>query len=338
MADDLESLLKASPLSQAQRANVWDAYQNASDPDALAAALQPLTIPKTVKASLWDLKSKTSAPPEAPAAQPDAPPRTWGETAMEVGKGVLKGAGRTVLGAGEALLSNPVFGTSTMALDAMRAVPEVKATETRVRSSLENKNVPQSVGGALETGAEMLVPLGAAAEAIPTTAKAGAKFQQVMGAARNIPVDINAPGQVALRINELAERGGSMPMVVRKFLNRVTDPNKPGLVYEEARDFASNISRLSANEYQRLTPVVAREVANLRVVLNKAVADAAGQAGKGAEYAQAMNEYARAMKIRGVIDNVVSGVKRSAPYATAAGAGTAAGYWVSQHLKDLLGE
>jgi hypothetical protein len=36
-----------------------------------------------------------------------------------------------------------------------------------------------------------------------------------------------------------------MPMAVRKFLNRITDPEKAQMNYEEARDFASNISRLS---------------------------------------------------------------------------------------------
>jgi hypothetical protein len=148
-----------------------------------------------------------------------------------------------------------------------------------------------------------------------------------------VPVDVNGPGQVALRINELAERGGSMPMAVRKFLNRVTDPNKPGMVYEEARDFASNISRLSANEFQRLTPVVAKEVATLRVALNKAVAEAASKAGKGEEYAQAMNEYARAMKLKNAVDAAVDGAKRGIPYATAAGVG----YWLTTKVRQALG-
>src|SRR5207253_11041554 len=101
-------------------------------------------------------------------------------------------------------------------------------------------------------------------------------------------------GEVALRIQQLADRGASMPQAVSKFLRRITDPEKAEMTYEEARDFASNISRLSANEFQRLSPVVAKEVAGLRVTLNRAVADAAGKAGKGQEYAQAMTEYARA--------------------------------------------
>ena len=128
----------------------------------------------------------------------------------------------------------------------------------------------------------------------PTRAAAGVKFQQVMGAAKNAPVDISGPGNVALRIQELADRGSSMPMVARRFLQRVTDPNKGPLLYEEARDFASNVSRLSANEFGRLTPKMATEVHKLRVALNKAIGDTAASAGKGPEYWSAMKEYARA--------------------------------------------
>jgi hypothetical protein len=156
----------------------------------------------------------------------------------------------------------------------------------------------------------------------------------VMGAAKSLPVDISAPGNVALRIQELADRGASMPMAVRKFLLRVTDPQKTVPNYEEMRDFASNISRLSADEMGRLTPVVGREVANLRVTLNKAIANTAAQAGKGKEYAEAMSDYARAMKIRGVFDAALEGAKRGAPYVTAAGLGT----YFTKKLADLIGD
>lgn len=192
----------------------------------------------------------------------------------------------------------------------------------RAREKTAHSNMTQQAGGALETLAELALPVTKAAEAVPTVAKAGAKFQSVMAAAKNVPVDVEAPGKVAMRISELAERGGSMPMAVRKLLNRVTDPKKPEMAYAEARDFASNISRLSANEFGRLTPAVQREVANLRVTLNQAVAKAAETAGKGAEYKAAMREYAQAMKVRDGVNAALEGAKKALPYATAAGAGT----------------
>lgn len=331
--DPVQSLLAKSPLSQAQRADLWDAYHNASDADDLAGKLQALNIPKPVKAGLWDLKSSeatTSTTTTQPSTEP--PPRSWMDTAADVVKGAHKGLAHSFLDAGQAVHLIPGV---TQAVDALYGQPGVSDEAFKqARQVSAYENVPQMVGGALETAAEMAVPVTKGVKAIPTTAKAGVKFQEVMRAAKNVPVDVNGPGQVALRIQELAERGGSMPMAVRKFLNRITAPNGAAFTYEEARDFASNISRLSANEFQRLTPVVAREVANLRVTLNRAVADAAAQAGKGKEYAQAMNEYARAMRLRGAVESVVEGAKRSVPYATAAGAG----YWLTSKIRSLLSD
>lgn len=172
-----------------------------------------------------------------------------------------------------------------------------------------------------------------ATKAIPSAARAGQTFKDVMGAAKNVPVDLKAPGDVALRIMDLADRGGSMPKAVRDFLKLSTDPNKQQMTYEVARDLASNISRLSVNEFQRLTPVMAREVANLRVALNESVAKAAQAAGKGAEYKSAMSEYARAMRLRDAVDEVVKSAKKGVPYATGAGVG----YWLTRKITSALG-
>ncbi len=169
--------------------------------------------------------------------------------------------------------------------------------------------------------------------AIPSKARAAGNFQQVMGAAKNVPIDISEPGNAALRIVQLGERGGTAPRAVTQFVRRVTDPAKPTMTYEEARDFASNISRLSADEYNRLPPAMQREMIQLRVALNGSVAKAASAAGKGAEYAAAMKEYAQAARLAQLGDNIWSGVKRSAPYLTAAGATS---YGIHK-LSDLMG-
>jgi hypothetical protein len=106
---------------------------------------------------------------------------------------------------------------------------------------------------------------------IPSEARAGAAFDQVMGAVRNVPIDVAAPGQVALNIQQLAKAGGAMPKVVRDFLNRVTDPKQPPLTFEPARDFYSNASRLSADEFDGLTPNMKRQVGNFRDALDNSL-------------------------------------------------------------------
>ena len=255
----------------------------------------------------------------------------WLTSTLDAIQGGAKRAGRTALDLGS--LVHKIPGVSQV-VDGMYGKEGLSEKAfPAVREKLEYSNTAERVGGAAEALMEMALPVTRAAGAIPTTAKAGAKFQSVMGAAHSVPVDVNGPGAVALRIAELADRGGSMPMAVRKFLARITDPQKAQMTYQEARDFASNISRLSANEYGRLTPAVAREVAGLRVSLNEAVAKAAEKAGKGAEYQAAMREYAQAMKIKNAIDAVAEGAKKGLPYATAAGAGT----WLTLKLRQALG-
>lgn len=145
---------------------------------------------------------------------------------------------------------------------------------------------------------------------IPSSARAGAKFQQVMAVAKDAPVDISGPGNAALRIMQLSERGGTMPKAVRDLLKRVTDPEKGPLRYEEARDFASNISRLSADEFNRLTPALKREVGNLRVTLNHAIEKTAASVGQGKTYQSAMKEYRRAARGREIVDDAKDFAKR----------------------------
>lgn len=305
------------------------------------------TADDDIRATLKAFDSQQTAQPPAMATPVGvvAPGATFGDKIGnaarmlgDVGVGLAKGVAESGAGILERAGTYGVIPGIAPGLHGVFGGEEDRnPTFRRVEEAMTATNTPQRVGKVLENVAEVALPTGAggkaAMEAFPTVAKAGAKFQEVMGAARHIPVDITNPGNVALRISELADRGGSMPMAVNKFLRRVTDPDKAPMAYEEARDFASNISRLSANEFQRLTPAVAREVAELRVALNKAVGEAAAKAGKGREYAAAMTEYGRAKRLSGLMDDVVAGAKRTAPYATAAGSG----YWLTKQIGSLLG-
>lgn len=286
--------------------------------------------------------NKAQAPP---AAQTWSDQLGLNEPTESAAKGFLRGSGAAVVDftQGAASELSKMMGEK---IDAENAAANVfgpsTISERRLPDALKIE-APDTAAGTVGTYAPvvagMVAPAGpvvkggqAAVNAFPKLSRATEKFENVMGAARNVPVDISAPGNVALRIQQLADRGGSMPMAVRKFLVRVTDPEKGALNYEEARDFASNISRLSADEFKRLTPVIAREVSEMRVALNKAVGDAAQKAGKRDEYESAMREYARAMRVRSVINAAVEGAKKTAPYATAAGAG----YWLTKKMASLI--
>jgi hypothetical protein len=132
----------------------------------------------------------------------------------------------------------------------------------------------------------------------PTRAAAAQKFEEVMGAVGKAPVDVARPGDVALRVMELAERGGTMPKVVRDFLRRATDPDKASITYREMRDFYSNVSRLSADEMNRLPPIIKSQIGDLRVAMNEALARTAASGGKEGVYRAAMREYKVASRLR----------------------------------------
>lgn len=290
-----------------------------------------------------DILASLNASP-TPTRQADAKPSMMG-TALDVMKGIGKGALHTVLDAGDLASKVPVGmltgkpgETIGSAVDAMYGTPGLSEKAfPAAREATAYTNAPQALGGALETVGELVLPSVKAAQAVPTVGKAAAKFQAVMGAAKTIPVDISAPGSIALRIQELAERGGSMPRAVRQFILRVTDPQKAPLAYEESRDFASNISRLSADEFNRLTPVIKDQVVKLRLSLNQANAKAAALAGKGAEYTEAMKEYMRAKQFENVWEAVKKGATKALPYGLAGGA-AGLGYEAASKVRDLIGD
>jgi hypothetical protein len=69
--DPLESLLRRYPLSDRQRAGLWDLYETAVNPDDLAARLESMELDQNIKAKLWELKSQETAPVPKEAAQPE---------------------------------------------------------------------------------------------------------------------------------------------------------------------------------------------------------------------------------------------------------------------------
>lgn len=156
---------------------------------------------------------------------------------------------------------------------------------------------------------------------------AGVLFQEVKSKAGNFPVDIEAPGQAALQMKTLYERGAGYtpPSVVTRFLNRVTKPGGGPMTYEEARDFYSNATRLSTDEALKLTPKAKAALTQFTHALGDSIQTAADNAGVGAEHSQAMQDYASAMRYADRVDAAkklaVQTLKRGSAVAATAVAG-----------------
>jgi hypothetical protein len=98
-------------------------------------------------------------------------------------------------------------------------------------------------------------------------------------------------------VRDLAQSGGSMPKVINDWLKRATDPKRPPMTYAEGRDFYSNSTRLSADEFNRLTPVMKAQIGQFTSALNRSLGQAATSVGKGELYSDSMAQYANAAAI-----------------------------------------
>lgn len=209
------------------------------------------------------------------------------------------------------------------------------ATGNPVTTSTADAIGRMGVAGAA-AGAMGFIP--EAVGAIPTTAKAGPLFQQVLAKAKDVPVNVEPAGENALRVMQLAERGGRLPKPVSDFLRYTTNPDKPPMTFEVARDFAKSLGRLSVNERNAMIPEVQREVAIMAGKVSKAVADAAGKAGVGQLHAEAMTQYAQAKGIENVLDEFLSGARKSLPWMLRGSAGAAGFYGTKKAIDMVSGE
>jgi len=163
-------------------------------------------------------------------------------------------------------MGSPITGT-IRAAQGLTQIPQGKVwqgTKNVVGGALEAGKIPMAFmgGPATEAGAEGASTV--AGKVFGDAEKAGQLFEKAKGAVGGEAVPVtDEMSQAAMRASELAERGAKgLPRVISRFVQRVTDPNKPTIQWNEFRDFMSNVSRLSANEYNNMNPQMAAGVEN----------------------------------------------------------------------------
>lgn len=198
------------------------------------------------------------------------------------------------------------------------------------------ENNPASIGG------QMAGPLAAAAlgsyagvqmkrAAIPNLERGGMAIGQAEKVAAKVPVDPNSAGGVILEAQKLQEAGQTMPRVMQRFIQRVSDPNKGPLTFDEARVYLKTAGRLSAAENLHITPEMNRMLVRFTNNLREATAAAADRAGVGDVYRGGVNEVRQAARLRdallGAKEYAGSEIKKALPWLGAAYvAGKALGY------------
>ena len=198
------------------------------------------------------------------------------------------------------------------------------------------KGTKDVVGGALETGelpGMFFAPEGAGAARglLPSTEKAGKMLQEVEKVAGHLPLNLSSVGKEAADIQQMAKSGGTMPKVVRDFINRVNRPGNPPLTYSEARKFYENaISKFSPDI--RANPIKGKArymLGKFTKSLDQSIQEAADQVGAGQQYAKAMRAYHNASKFESAAKNtgkVATKIGKIGVGAAAGAAGAKAGY------------
>jgi hypothetical protein len=175
---------------------------------------------------------------------------------------------------------------------------------------------------------------------VPSAERAGQKMEKLREAVGTHPVEMTEGlSKATARAQELGD-SQTIPVSVRKFINRVTDPDKGHLTYNEARDFLTKFGSMTADEATKLAPVVKGQIQTMASELKSSIAATAERAGKLEDFQSSMREYAAAKKLQNVVDWVkTEGVKKAlqgAAGATGAAAGGYGAYKLYQELKDLL--
>lgn len=208
------------------------------------------------------------------------------------------------------------------------ATPFVGGSLKKADEQADSGNIKGAVGTGLGTIANVATlgaGAGAAADAIPSMARAGEIFESLNKDLAQHPVPLNATLKPLQRITEIGERGGTLPAAVNKLLQRSQSPIE--MTFPEARDYQSSLSDLSATDKMAMGGRVSGGLKQLSKALYTDLQDAADKAGRGDDYSQAMKEYRQG-----------SGLKDTAKAAgklVLKGAGMYGGY---SALKDLTGK
>lgn len=222
-------------------------------------------------------------------------------------------------------MASPMLGPLKAAQGAAEIPQSGKAwqgTKDLVGGTLDAATIPLAFAGgpAAEGGANLAGR--ASLRAFGNVEHAGQLFDTVRAAAQDEPIQISDEVYDALtNIKQLSDAGAKgTPRVASKLANRLNN-NDAELYWDEARRFYTNISRLSANEYNSMAPQMQRAVGQLGHALGDTLQATADSVGAGDQYRQAMAEYAKAKNWQQLGSNAWTFIKKAAPYAAGIGIG-----------------
>lgn len=191
------------------------------------------------------------------------------------------------------------------AMIAQSAGTNVPGIEQAAAQGKPNQVLGHAVAGATPyaiAAASPLISKGAGAladqvsDAFPSKARASGNFNAVSAAAGDMPVDLTNSQPAILKLMDWQKTTNLGP-TLNKFMQRITRPGQGPLTYDEARNFYQTLGNLSVDETNKLPKTVKYELKNMLGGLKQDIGNTAQNAGAGAQYYDAMNEYRNASQI-----------------------------------------
>jgi hypothetical protein len=219
----------------------------------------------------------------------------------------------------------------------MRALNQIKAGLTGAQEGGGLPQQPTALGNLAEglgVVGTQLASLGtpelggsaanAITEALPgaKAERAGQAFQEIKGAIGDHTVAMTDKLAGALGdIKDAVDTGSTLPSVINKFVSRVADTEQGPLTYNEARQFYSNVSQLSASEKMAAKPADLRLINQFRVALGDTIKDTVDSAGKLEQFQKAMKDFSSAKNLSDFGQKLIDALKKAAiPAAVGGGA------------------
>lgn len=240
------------------------------------------------------------------------------------GMGVVRGAERSGGEIGQAYQMAKQHNPAGVAEHIIKAIPFVGPAMDKASDQYADQNYGGELGtlGAADLQVAPAIEMASAGgHFIPSMARAGDALQGIKAEVGNAPVSLTRSAPILQRLAELSERGGAgkVPSGVMQMLQRSQETFP--MEYPEANDYASNISRLSREEAEKVrsVPQVASQLRQLKSAFRGDIGDTASQFGRGEDYAKAIKEYAQAARLKGLVQSAGKMAARSAVPAAGAG-------------------
>jgi len=166
-------------------------------------------------------------------------------------------------------------------------------------------------------------------------ARAAGILKSVADDANQVPVQLDNAGDAATRLMNWQGKT-NLGSTVNKFLNRITDPQKGPLTYENARDFYQLFGKMSADETTKLAPVIQHDLTQMVVGLKQDIGNAAETVGRAQDYYKGLQDYTTASKYQDFLDSAKDFMVKQGIPAIAKGAGVTAGGGAAYGLWKLL--